>query len=99
LPARYSRPALLNEDLRVSAVDQLNTKLRERVSTITADVQSLRRRLEMVQQERARAYQERDGLKGRLNDAQYEVRRIENTLNNDRVMEKQNTMVQDEIKW
>lgn len=53
----------------------------------------------MVQQERARVYQERDGLRTRLNDAQFEVRRIENTLNNDKVTEQQNQMVQDEIKW
>lgn len=70
----------------VSAVEQLNRRLRDRIATITTDVQSLRRRLEMVQQERTRVYQERDGLKSRLNDAQFQVRRLENTMNNDKVM-------------
>lgn len=53
----------------------------------------------MVQQERTRVYQERDGLKGRLNDAQFQVRRLENTMNNDQVMQQQNSLVQEEIKW
>ena len=84
---RYSQGPL-NNDLQVSsasAVEQLNQRLRERIGSITADVQSLRRRLDMVQQERTRAFQERDGLKGRLNDAQFQVRRLENTINNDKV--------------
>lgn len=66
---RYSRPNL-NNDLQVpSAIEILNNRLREKVSTITVDIQSLRRRLEMVQGERSRVTQERDGLKNRLNDA------------------------------
>ena len=43
--------------------------------------------------------QERDGLRSRLTDAQFQVRRLENTLNNDKMAQKQTQMVKDEIEW
>jgi regulator of replication initiation timing len=74
-------------------------RLRDNMSATAAEVQALRRRLESAQQERTRAYHERDGLKSRLNDAHYEVGRIEKTLSNGQVVETHNQMAHDEIKW
>ena len=66
---------------------------------MTFDIQSMQRRLDLVEQERMRVCQERDGLDRRLRDAQIEVRRVETQLSTDGAIEKQNSMVQDEIRW